>query len=114
MEAGGQSGSKVATLVLDILSVHGLQWLGADVEEALNGTIVTLHGVQPFPVEPEGAVLGPTLTTTLLVQGTLAEILLDTDSLVTIMSRAFLVKAIARSKNSKEAAIREEVKSPVP
>lgn len=92
--------------------MHGVQWQDAAVEEVLNSTLVTLHGVQPSPVEAEGAVLGPTLTTTVLVEGTPAEALLDTGSPVTIISLEFLVKPLARGKkNCEQMAIREEVKS---
>ena len=56
-------------------------------------------------------VLGPTPTTTILVEGTPVEALLDTGSPVTIVSLDFLVKALTCEKEHLDnQTIREEVK----
>ena len=75
-----------------------VQWQDAAVEQVLNDTLVTLHGVKPTSVEVECVVLGPTPTTTVRVKGMPAEALLDTGSPVTIVSLDFLVKALTRRR----------------
>ena len=59
---------------------------------------MTLHGVKSAATDVQAAVLGPTSTTTVLVEGTPTKVLLDTGSPVTIVSLDFLVKALTQVK----------------
>lgn len=81
------------------------------VNEVLDHTLVTLHGIKATSAAVEGLVLGPTTATPILVQGTPAEALLDTEFTVTIISLDFLVKALTCEKeHCDNQIIREEVK----
>ena len=117
-EAKGQSRNKIATLVPGSEIPGGtptsgeVQWQDDAVDKVLDHTLVTLHGLKPTPAAVDGVVLGPTPTTTILVEGTPAEALLDTGSPVTIVSLDFLVKALTCEKEHLDnQTIREEVKS---
>ena len=80
-------------------------------DKVLDHTLVTLHGLKSTPAAVDGVVLGPTPTTTILVEGTPIEALLDTGSPVTIVSLDFLVKALTCEKEHlHNQTIREEVK----
>ena len=80
-------------------------------DEGLEHTLVTLHGLKPTPAAVKGVVLGPTPTTTIMVEGTPAEALLDTGSPVTIVSLDFLVKALTSGmEHCDNHTIRKEVK----
>ena len=72
------------------------QWQDTTVEQALEDTLVTLHGVKPTQQSVQG-VLGPTPTTTVDVEGSPAQALIDTGSPVTIIALEFLVKALAQN-----------------
>ena len=86
------------------------QWQDATVEQALEDTLVTLHGVKPTPQSVQG-VLRPTPTTTVDVEGSPAQALIDTGSPVTIISLEFLVKALAQNlKGHAKEDIKEGVK----
>ena len=86
-EAKGQPRNKVATLVPSLRTKEAVevQWQDEAVEGILNDTLVTLHGVKSAAADAQGAVLGSTTTTTVLVEGRPAEALLDTGSPVTIV-----------------------------
>ena len=116
-EAKGQSHNKIATLVPGSEIPRGtpssgdVQWQDDAVNKVLDHTLVTLHGIKSTPAAVDGVVLGPTPTTTILVEGTPAEFLLDTGSPVTIVSLDFLVKALTCEKEHLDnQTIREEVK----
>ena len=68
-EAEGQPRNKVATLVPSLRTKEPVevQWQDEAVEGILNDTLVTLHGVKSAAADAQGAVLGPTTTTTVLV-----------------------------------------------
>ena len=88
-----------------------MQWQDNAVDEVLDRTLVTLHGLKATSSAVEGMVLRPTPTTTILVEGTPAEALLDTGSPVTIISLDFLVKVLTCEKEHHDKqTIREEVK----
>ena len=75
------------------------QWMDEAVNEVLDHT---LHGLKPTPAAVEEVVLGPTLTTTILEEGTPAEARLDTGSRVTIVCLDFMVKtpaSLARNRS---------------
>lgn len=63
-------------------SSGNVQWKDKVVNEVLDHT---LHGLKPTPRAVEGVVLGPTLTTTILVEGISAEARLDNGYRVTIV-----------------------------
>lgn len=90
----GQPRNKVATLVLSLRTKDPVevQWQDEAVEDILNDTLVTLYGIKSAAADAQGAVLGPTLTTIILVEGIPAKALLDTKSPVTIVLLDFLVK----------------------
>lgn len=80
-------------------------------DEVLDHTLVALHGIKVTSVAVEGLGLGPKPATTILVQGTPAEALLDTEFAVTIISLDFLVKALTCEKeHCDNQIIHEEVK----
>ena len=97
-EAKGQPRNKIATLVPNLRTKESVevQWHDEAVEGILNDTCtpVTLHGIKSAATDVQGTMLGPTPTTTVLVEGTPAEALLDTGSPVTIVSLDLLVKAL--------------------
>ena len=106
-EAKGQPHNKVATLVPSLRTKELVEVQRQDeaVEGILNDTLLTLHDVQPAAADIQGAVLGLTSTTTVLVEGTPAEPLLDNKSPVTIVSLDFLAKG-----HCDHDTIRQEVK----
>ena len=88
-----------------------MQWQEDAVNNVLDHTLVTLHELKPTPAAVDRVVLEPTPTTTILVEGTPAEALLDTGFQVTIVSLDFLVKALSCEKEHLDnQTLREEVK----
>ena len=77
---------------------HQGMYSGRTMQWTSLGLHLTLHGLKPTPAAVDGVVLGPTPTTTILVEGTPAEALPDTRSPVTIVSMDFWVKALTCRK----------------
>lgn len=69
----------------------------AEVEEALSEVKTTLHGIRP-PESMEGAVLGPTITAEVELEGEPVKALIDTGSPVTIVSLEWLLHALAKQR----------------
>ena len=102
-ETHGQTPNKVATVTIvptqeptppqDPDSPAEDKWQDSAIEQALNSTLVTVHGVES-EVKPEGSILGPIPTTTVMVEGKPAKALVDTGSPVSILSLEFLIKTL--------------------
>ena len=84
----------------------------AEVGEALAEVRTTLHGIRP-PQGTDKAVLGPTITREIELEGNTVQALLDTGSPVTIASLEWLLQALAKKCPSTQGvdAWEEEVKA---
>ena len=71
-------------------------WMDTVVEDTLESTLVTLHGVSPVSQPGEG-IMGPIPTVEIEVEGTPATAIIDTSSPVTIVSLEILVKALTKN-----------------
>ena len=87
-------------------------WQESVIMDALEGSLVTLHGVKSAS-QPEEGMMGPIPTATISVEGRPAKALIDTRSPVTIVSLSFLMNALVQQLkliNPSKEVIREEVK----
>lgn len=79
-------------------------WQDTVVEDTLESTLITLHGVSPVSSSGQG-VMGPVPTVEIEVEGIPATAIIDTGSPVTIVALELLVRALAKKSpgNDKDA-----------
>ncbi len=70
----------------------------AEIEEALTSVTATMRGIVTSPGDGGNLQLGPTITAEVVFEGTPVRALLDTGSLVTIISLEFVLKALAAKR----------------
>ena len=82
-------------------------WPDTVVEDTLESTLVTLHGVSPVSQPAEG-IMGPIPTVEIEVEGTPATAIVDTGSPVTIVSLELLVIALAKNSPGEDKDVIKE------